>query len=60
MPAVSSLMGERLDIYCNYDLDEGGSEGRWCTGGRSRFRLHVNARNRACGIEKSAYWTCAY
>lgn len=27
-----ALLGKRLEICCDYDLDEGGSEPRWCAG----------------------------
>ena len=31
-PPLDSLLGKRLDVCCNYVLEEGGSEPRWCLG----------------------------
>ena len=32
MPEVSDLLGERIDVLCNFDLEDGTSATRWCQG----------------------------
>lgn len=32
-PVDSTLLGKRLEICCDYELEEGGTEARWSAGG---------------------------
>ena len=58
MPIVSELLGERIDVLSNFDLDTGGTELRWCQGKVTEISdgtnlLRPGARSRCYDKEKA-------